>query len=346
MTKTDYKRILIIKPSALGDIAIALPALSSLRSSFPDAMISWLVRPEFVPLLRLTDNVDELLIFDRRQLGSWWYNPASFWKLIKLFRMLRRGRFDLVVDLQGLFRTAFLGWATGCKRRFGSARAREFAALFYTHRVRPCADSLHVIDSYLDIVSAAGAEVLTTNYGLKPTDEDIRNVKQLLADNGIADNRYAVMVTGSSHGLKCWPIEKFAALGERINAELGLSLVAVGTEGEKPVNDRLQSLCGKTVVNLTGRTNIAQLAALLKNAGVVVSNDTGPGHIAAALEAPLVIVFGPTNPTRINPYHREDAFAAIDPEGRGTAINDYQPEYRIDRVPVELVFDKVVRQAN
>lgn len=118
---TQPSRILIIKPSALGDITLSLPALSSLRASFPQAKITWLVRREFAPLLDGAGDLDDVLIFDRKGLGKWWWHPKAFAALMRFFGDLRKGRFDLVIDLQGLFRTAFFGWLSGSRRRFGMA---------------------------------------------------------------------------------------------------------------------------------------------------------------------------------------------------------------------------------
>ncbi len=131
----DFNNILIIKPSSLGDIVLALPALSALRKSFPNSRISWLVRPEFAALLENHPHLDEIILFDRKFLGKAWWNPGAFGALVSLIRRLRNGRFDVVFDFQGLFRTASLAWLSGCKRRFGRAGAREFAHIFYTHKV-------------------------------------------------------------------------------------------------------------------------------------------------------------------------------------------------------------------
>ena len=133
-TKT-LRRILIIKPSALGDVVMVLPVLSSIRKSFPDAYIAWFIRPEFAPLLDENKNLDEIIIFDRKLLGKWWLRPKAFVALIRLIRKLHSEKFDLVIDFQGLFRTALFAWFTGCKKRIGMQTAREFATCFYTKKI-------------------------------------------------------------------------------------------------------------------------------------------------------------------------------------------------------------------
>ncbi|MHC4368638.1 MAG: glycosyltransferase family 9 protein [Planctomycetota bacterium] len=126
----SFKNILIIKPSSLGDIVLALPALTALRKSFPDAKISWLVRPEFAALLEHHPHLDEIILFDRKFLGKAWFHPGAFGALVLLIRRLRSCKFDVVFDFQGLFRTASLAWLSGCRKRFGRAGAREFAHIF------------------------------------------------------------------------------------------------------------------------------------------------------------------------------------------------------------------------
>ncbi len=341
MPPTRPRNILLIKPSALGDVALALPALCSLRASFPDAKITWLVRPEFADLLKRVKALDEILPFDRRFLGRWWCRPKPAAALWGLLRTLRQRRFDLVIDLQGLFRTAFFAWVTGCRRRYGLSTAREMATLFYTHRVGPHPNSVHVIDEYLRIVEATGADALRAEYGLAATADDRKAAGHLLAEAGLQNQPYAVLVTGSAHALKCWPIEHFAQLAERLSGRFGTAIVAVGTQGEKAAVDRLADLAQVPVVNLAGRTGLGALVGVLAGAHLVVSNDTGPGHIAVALDRPTVLIVGPTNPARICPYKHRDAVAAVNPFGRGRTINDYNPLYRINRVSVEMVLDAI-----
>jgi len=151
------KNILIAKPSSLGDIVLALPALRALRMSFPEAKISWLIRPEFAELIENHPHLDEIIAFDRKLLGKAWFHPGAFGALISLIRKLRRSEFDAVFDFQGLFRTASLAWLSGCKKRFGMANAREFATIFYTHKIPQNIECIHMVDYYLKIIQAAGA---------------------------------------------------------------------------------------------------------------------------------------------------------------------------------------------
>ena len=339
-----FKNILIIKPSSLGDIVLALPAFSALRRSFPEAEISWLVRPEFAALLRNQPSSPNIILFDRRHLGKAWYNPRALASLLSLIRQLRSSKFDAMIDLQGLFRTAALGWLSGCKKRFGMANARELAHIFYTHRISQDRDRIHLVDYYLKIVRTAGASDTAVQFSL-PTDAAAADsVRRLLISNNIKCNNYAVFVPCSAHSDKCWPIENFAILADRVSSRFGLSIVATGTASEWGQVEKLKSLADAPIANFAGLTNLSELIELLKAARLVVSNDTGPGHIAAASGVPLVLIFGRSNPARVAPYGRSNCVVAIEPDRRGHKYDSTDPKHDIKGITVEQVYQKVCEQ--
>jgi len=335
------ENILIIKPSSLGDIVLALPALAALGKSFPRARISWLVRPEFAPLLQGHPYLDEIIHFDRRYLGRAWRDPAAMKALVSLILKLRKRRFDTVLDLQGLFRTASLAWLSGCRRRFGMSNAREMAHLFYTHKISPNSKTVHVVDYYLKIARAAGASCREVVFLLPDTGIDPGGV---IERSGLIPGRYVVLVPTSAHRNKCWPVERFAELAERIVSDSSLSVAAVGSAAERPLVERLCRKAKVTVTNLAGLTDLEQLVAVLRAAAAVVSNDTGPGHIAAALGGPVVLIFGRSNPARVAPYGRMNCVAAVEPENRGTCHSSLAPRHDVAAVTVDDVYERLRRQ--
>lgn len=339
-----FKNILIIKPSSLGDIVQTLPALSALRRSFPDAEISWLVRPEFAPLLDNHPDLTRIIPFDRRYLAKMWYHPGALVAFLGLCRRLRRSKFDAVFDFQGLFRTAFLARVSGCRNRFGLANAREFAALLYTHKVPQPPDCIHVVDCYLRVVQAAGVCDLDVEFTLPSDPAADDTIAALLADHEVNANNYAVLVPGSTHPDKCWPVERFAALADVLAHKHNLSIVATGTESEAQQVRSIEDSANVPVANFAGRTSITELIALMASARLVVSNDTGPGYVAAALGTPIVMIFGRTNPARLGPYGRKNVVAAIDPWTRGREVDSQDPKYAIKNVTLDLVYQKVLAQ--
>jgi lipopolysaccharide heptosyltransferase I len=344
MIANDFKNILLVKPSSLGDVVLALPALTALRRSFPEAKISWLIRPEFAPLLENHPHLDNILTFDRKFLGKAWCNPRAFGALLSLFRRLKRDRFDLVIDLQGLFRTASLAWLSGCKKRLGMTTSRELAHIFYTDSVPQNQDCVHLVDYYLKIVQAAGASEAMPEFVLPVDPAAIDLVKAMLTNHSVNASNYAVIVPGSRHRDKVWPVEQFAALADRISLQFDSSIVVVGTAAEKDIVEDLQSMANVAIADLVGKTSLGELTALLKTARLVVSNDTGPGHIAVALDTPTVMIFGRSNPARIAPYRKQNCIAAIEPHRRGLKTNSSDPKHDIRDVTFDDVYQKVCVQ--
>ena len=338
-----FKNILIAKPSSLGDIVLALPALRALRMSFPEAKISWLIRPEFADLIANHPYLHEIVTFDRKHLGKAWFHPGAFGELISLVRKLRRSRFDIVFDFQGLFRTASLAWLSGCKKRYGMANAREFATIFYTHKIPQNIENIHMVAYYLKIIQAAGASECGVEFVLpqNPVAED--SVGELLARHEIRDD-YAVLISGSAHRDKCWPPGRFAQLAEKISSRYGLSIVATGSASESGIVEKVREKANVPIANLAGKTSLSELVALLRRAKLTVSNDTGPGHIAAAVGIPLVLMFGRSNPIRLEPYKRKQCVMAVEPDDRGITINNFEPKYDIKHITVEQVYQKACQQ--
>ena len=228
------KNILIIKPSALGDIIQALPALGAMRKSFPDAEISWFVRPEFAPLIENHPHLTRTILFDRKFLGKAWFHPGAFSALLSLLGSLRRSKFDAVFDFQGLLRTAFFARVSGCKRRFGPTSGREFSRFFYTFRIKQPPDSRHVVDYYMNILRAAGATRMDVEFMLPSDAKAEKSVTRLLAADNIDSQAYAVLVSGSAHSDKCWPVDRFAELADKLSRDYKLSIVASGSSSEGP----------------------------------------------------------------------------------------------------------------
>ena len=340
----ELRNILIIKPSALGDIALALPALSALHEGFPGAQINWLVRSEFAPLLEDHPYLNRLILFDRKKLGRAWHSLSALGALRDLVHELRRHRFDAVFDFQGLLRTALLTRVTGCPRRFGLASAREGATLFYTHCIVQDAENLHIVDYYLKMAAAAGVPVTTPRFLLPTVTRAQDAINQRLAHHEIEPNSYVVLVAGSAHRDKCWPAQRYVELVDRIDQRFSLPVIGVGSEAERAGIQEIADACKHPMVNLAGQTSLKELVALLRQARLVIANDTGPGHLGAALGVPLVMMFSWSNPARIYPYGRPECMVAIDPFARGRQIKSRNPQHNIRNIPVDQVLEKVCEQ--
>jgi lipopolysaccharide heptosyltransferase I len=299
---TAPRRILLIKPSAIGDVVHALPILNLLRRRWPEAHISWLVTPICAGLLESHPQLDEIILFERHRYAKFWRKPELMIELAELTRELRHGKFDLVVDLQGLFRSGWLTYQTRAPIRVGFTNAREFAWLGYTHQV-PVDIDQHAVDRYLAITELLGCGRGPVEFVFATNDVDRQFAAHLT--NGV--ERYALLFPGTNWATKRWPVAHFAAMVEPLQQRFGLKSVVGGSSGEQQIASQVRG-----ALNLAGKTNLRQLTALIEGADLVISNDSGPMHIAAALNKPLVALFGPTNPTRTGPYLREDSVVRLD----------------------------------
>jgi lipopolysaccharide heptosyltransferase I len=291
---------LLIKPSALGDIVHALPVLSGLRRRFPGSHITWLVNKTYAPLLVGHPQLDAVLPFDRqRVLRGWWQGTHSF---LRLLDELRRARFDLVVDLQGLLRSGLMTRATGARCRLGLRSAREGARWAYTRTVDDTAADLHAVDRYWLTAEALGAGDGAKQFVFPSFDVEARWARQLL--HGLARPILAFNL-GTRWETKRWPVEHFATLAQRAMAAFGGTILLVGGPDETTFGERLRDLVRGQVVDMIGRTTLPQLAALLRMVDAMISNDSGPLHLAAALGRPVVAPFTCTSPARTGAYGQQ-----------------------------------------
>ena len=290
--------MLVIKPSAIGDVVHALPVLNLIRRRWPAAHVSWLVTPACAGLLDGHPQLDEVIRFDRKRFGHAWRNPAAAAALATFHRDLRRRRFDLVIDLQGLFRSGWLGFSTGAKVRVGTSTDREFGWAFHTHVAPVGGRDRHAVDRYLSLAEHLGLGTGPVEFVFPTDDADRAAVAPLLPAEP-----FAVFLPATHWPTKRWPPERFAELVRPLRDRFGLTSVVAGGPDAGAVPG---------AVHLAGRTTLRQLAAVLERASLVVANDTGPMHMAAALGRPLVTVFGPTDPARTGPYGRPDSVVRLD----------------------------------
>jgi heptosyltransferase-1/heptosyltransferase-2 len=315
----EYNNILIIKMSSLGDIIHALPFAAALRRRFPRARISWLVHPQFSAFVPEAPLIDEVLYFDKAAFKKMsWGEKAAYAK--KMRRELHSKKFDLVIDLQGLFKSGALAYLTGCKNKIGYCQMREGSSLIS----RPITGSHahdHVIERYLDVARYLGADCSKIEYPLPNLTKEETQVAAMLPD---MVKPYIVMAPGARWETKQWPTGHFARLGQMFIRD-GYNVVLAGAPGDGPKGTAIETMLKQGAVsqaaadmvgslfNLIGKTNIRQLGALIKDSIFYVSADTGPLHIAAALGKPLVAVYGPTKPDRTGPYGDKDAVVLTSP---------------------------------
>src|SRR5262245_18179727 len=303
LNRLNARSVALIKPSALGDIVHSLPVLHALRVRFPSAHITWVVNRAYAPLLDGHPDLDEVLPFDRGALRRGFASALS--TALHFANELRRRRFDLVIDLQGLLRTGLMTAATGARRRVGLAGAREGAALAYTDVVAvPDAGAVHAIDRYWLVAEALGVGGLPKRFAVPVSDEARSWVASALAG---LPRPWLALGAGARWLTKRWPTDHFAELARRAQRRFGCGVVFVGTPDEAELARSVAGQLSGPWRDLCGRTTLPQLAAVLASADAMLANDTGPLHLAAALGRPVVAPYTCTRVRRHGPYGQPGA---------------------------------------
>jgi heptosyltransferase-1/heptosyltransferase-2 len=312
----EYKNILIIKMSSLGDVIHALPFAGALRERFPHSRITWLVHPQFGAFVPDPPVVDEVLYFDKKAyLKMNWKDKLR--KLREMKHLLHSCHFDLVIDLQGLFKSAVMAYLTGCPNRIGYGEMREGSGLISKAIVGPHIHD-HVIERYLDVARYLGAKVDKISYPMPALKEQCESIKQRLIEAGMPDKNplpYVVMAPGARWETKQWPVEHYAELALKFAKDDWYVVLAGGPDDCKK-GERIWELTGYNphIIDFIGHTNLRELGALIKMCRFYVSGDTGPLHIAAAYGKNLIAIYGPTRPDRTGPYGDLGAVILTSPE--------------------------------
>ena len=295
-------RILIVRTGSLGDIVHTLPAVATLKRAFPRAELDWVVERQWAPVLARNPHLARVHQLETR---AWRRTPASSttWRSVfGALRALRERRYDCALDFQGLVKSAAIARLSGAATVVGFDRgeSREGAsALFYTSRVRPQSDGqpLHVVERNLAIAAAVGATEVVLEFPAPPAEEDIERIRATTPGPG----RYAVLSPSAGWDAKRWPQEAYAALASRVAQELSLPVIINCGPGEERVAGRVVELAAEARPRLL-KPSVGELMALLRDAALVVGGDTGPVHLAAAYQVPVVAIFGPTDPLRNGPF--------------------------------------------
>jgi len=290
---TDYRHILLIKPSSLGDIVHAMPTCMAIRRAYPKARLTWLVKREWAGLVERIDGVDRVWPIDSTFSG--WLSQVS---------PLRAEHFDLVVDLQGLFRSAAIGWCTGTPSLVGFANGREGSSWFYSNRVAVPELEMHAVDRYLLVAKAVGAvEPCGPEFRFRMQQTDHDEVDRLLSRAGVRPGTsWVAMNVSARWPTKRWPVASFAEVADRLQQEGWGAVVMIGGPDERADVAAVQGMMKTSAIDLAGAATVGMLPALLSKASLLITNDSGPMHIAAAVGTPVVALFGPTSAARTGPY--------------------------------------------
>lgn len=335
--------ILIVRLGALGDIVHAIPVAVALRRAYPDARIDWVVSAKHREILELVPVLDRCIVVNDRGRSSGGLSLGA------AVRELRRTRYDVALDLQGLIKSAAIARGSGAARVIGfNARyAREsLACWFYSEVHDPGGEGMyapsetrHVVDINLGMLSRLGVPPAPPEFGLAVARSAA--VAQVIEQAG---GRYALLNTGAAWPNKRWPAARLGELAARLRERNGLRSIVLWGPGERGLADEVVASGGGAAI-MAPQTTIADIAALAASASVMVSGDTGPTHIASAVGTPLVGIYGPTRPERNGPLGPGDESVSR----AAVCACHHLRECRLDRmclldIDTDEVFDAVERR--
>jgi len=312
----EFKKIAIIKLSAIGDVVHALPVASALRERYPDAHLAWIVQGKCREILEGNPDLDEVIVFDKdRWLLEVPYphkTASILWEMYRFGSRLRRAGFDLAIDLQGLIKSGMLTWLTGAGTRIGFSAdyCREPANARFTNcHVTPSAGDVHIIDQCLSLVRGLGADASRKQFKIHIPAEDHAYITKFLSDAFNSskvpkDSPIVLINPGAGWETKLWGEENYAALADQIVSELGnrgWRVVFLWGPSELSMVKSIQKKMRQPCL-LACPTNLKQSLALMQRAHLFVAGDTGPLHMGAALGTPCLGIYGPSSPERNGPY--------------------------------------------
>jgi lipopolysaccharide heptosyltransferase I len=283
-------RFLLVRLSSLGDVVHALPAAAALRDTFPDSGVDWVIEPRWARILEGNPDLNEVIPLHRKSAGG----------LATTIRKLRAAKYTCAIDFQALYKSALLAFASGAPRRIGfsSSYAREgLASILYTDCLNP--RGAHKVQHNLTLAGRAGAQKSTPRFPLAIHPRDDEHVTRQLAAHGHGE--FFVLNPGGGWRSKCWPAARYGELHRSLAQRYGWrGVVSFGPGEEDMAREVIQAAGNPPPIAIP--LELGPLLALLRWAKFVVSADTGPLHLASALGAPLVGLFGPTDPSRNGPY--------------------------------------------
>jgi heptosyltransferase-2 len=289
-------KILVRVTNWVGDAIMALPALRAVRTRFPEAVIAIVGRPDVTDIYRDQEMCDQFIPYDSKGLH------AGFSGRERLAAELRAQKFDVALLLQNAFDAAWLAWRANIPERIGYARdARSFLLTKAVPLPRHGEIPAHEKFYYLELVRRAGwlnSVQGETFIGLSVPEEKRRSAEEFLRKVGVRQGALRIAIgAGASYGsAKCWPPQRFAEVANRLQSESDADVILFGSDAETSVSTAISAEMRRPPINLTGKTAIADLPALLSQCHLFIGNDSGAMHVAAAVGLPVVAVFGPTDP--------------------------------------------------
>ncbi|MDY0376658.1 MAG: lipopolysaccharide heptosyltransferase I [Desulfobacterium sp.] len=301
--------ILIVKMSAIGDVIHTLPALNSLRNHFPEAHITWLVEEAAADLVIGHEALDRVIVSRRKQLVKQLFSRSFLIGAVKILAFvqeLRDTRYDLIIDFQGLLKSGVMVMLARGRVKAGFDRGMDHAEqshIFYNRRIPPISMEIHALKRGLMMIEALGIPTKRVEYRLPFSSDDHETMVALLKERGIDPEQRLVCINPqATWATKLWDNRRFAELSDALQERYGIHIVFTGGPGDRDVIEAIFAMTVRPCVNLAGLTTLKTLAALYRRADLLITTDTGPMHLGAAVGTRVVAIFGSTAPWRTGPY--------------------------------------------
>ena len=292
-------KVLVIKISSLGDVVHSLAFINRLTGERPELTVDWLIGEAYGELGGSAVGVAKSWHFRRGEWGKNWWRPSTWLEIIALIAAIRAEKYDVCLDLQGLLRSGLITLFSGAKKRAGFSDAREGAAFCYDIKIDP-GTSEHAVAKLLTALSLFDVALPgEPSFKFDIPTGSATAVRRVLKETGVS-NGYVVFHPGARWATKQWPSDKWSQLAEKVYKATDLPILFTGSSGEARMIDEICS--GRAgLFSMAGRLSLMELSALLKDAKLMATVDSGPMHIAAAFSTPIVALFGPTSPARTRP---------------------------------------------
>ena len=306
LNKERPANILIVKLSAIGDVVHSLPFLEVLRKGLPEAGIDWLVEEAASKIIEGHPAIRRVIVSRRKlwqkKLGEKAGPLSVLGEMFGFLKELRLYDYDMVIDLQGLFKSGVLVGLSKGKRKIGMSGSREGARFFLNERPIPVDYDQHAIDRYLGVAQYLGCDPAEWGGHIPILKLDTRSISHILNSEGIERKDLVAINPIAKWATKLWDTKRFAVLADRIRDDSGCEVVFTGSSLDRRIIGDITGMMRTEPLNLAGRTNLKELAYLYSRCKLLVTTDTGPMHIAAAMGCPVVTLFGPTAPWRTGPW--------------------------------------------